>query len=623
MVQPLFRGVRADALRFGLRPAATLRGRVTDANGKPVAGARVWGHALVTGPVEGVGSTRTDADGRYAITDMAAWGPDVFKPKEVGKGVYQTLAGCYFDVLHPDYGHERPMYRHMPETVDVVLRPAGVIEGRVVDQVAGKPAGGVLVCLQSTSSSGGRTWQETRTDADGKYRLPSLVASTYNLWAEVPDRAGPALDSFAVEAGKSRTAPDLALVEGGGLEGRVVEAETGKPLGGQGGRLDVGLYGPSRPRSGAACQSGTVDDHGRFRLQVAPGVNYPYLMQPNVWERTQRREYFEKGIEVKSGEVVRVTFRVLPSKPVPDPDPTPVRLPMPVPAERQAAALVRQLGGWYQVDADHRVVEVNMVYHETADGRRFDNDRTDTDEALRAVGAFPRLKRLCLEKGQATDDGLRTLAGLRNLESLYVWDAGHVTDAGVAHLAGLTSLRELHFSNGQLGDGALAVFGRLPGLRGLSLQGNAFSNAGLKHLAGLKRLRSLWIGMNRQTLTDAGARHLAGLTALEELDLQGAQLSDAGVSAPKDLMQLRELYLDGGNTVTDASVQHLLGMTRLRRLGLQNTRLTERGVRRLVALPELKELQLSSSAISEGQREELQQRRPGLRLYLSGPPRGE
>jgi protocatechuate 3,4-dioxygenase beta subunit len=623
LVQSLFGGLRRGALQFQLRPAASLQGRVTDANGKPVAGAQVWAHALITGPVEGVCSTRTGADGHYTITDMGAWGPDVTKPKEVGKGVYSVLAGCYFDVRHPEYGHERPMYRHMPETVDVVLRPAGVIDGRVVDQVSGKPAAGVLVCMQSTNASDGKGWQETRTDAEGKYRLPSLVAGTYNLWAQAPDRAGPALDTFAVEVGKTRAAPDLLLVEGGWIEGQVVDAEAGKPLaGGKGGRLDVGLYGPSRPKSGAACQASAVDDQGRFRLHVAPGVNFPYVMQSDVWERTQRRAYFQKGIEVKSGEVVRITFRVLPTKPPPDPDPTPVRLAVPVPAERQAAALVRKLGGWYEVDGDNHVIEVNMVYHETAAGRRFDNDRTDTDEALRAVGAFPRLRRLYLCKGQASDDGLRALAGLSDLEVLFFWDAGRVTDAGVEHLASLTNLREFNFSNGQLGDGSLAVFGRLSGLRGLNLQGNTFSDDGLKQLAGLKQLRSLWIGMNRARLTDAGVRHLAGLTTLEQLDLQRAEVTDAGVAALKDLKQLRTLYLSGpasGSRLTDASVEHLLGMTRLQDLGLTNTRLTEQGVQRLLTLPDLKELQLSSSAIPDGLRKELQQRRPGLRLYVSGP----
>jgi hypothetical protein len=47
---------------------------VTDEAGKPVVGARVWSHQrLRTGPIDGVSCAVTDADGKYAITDMARW----------------------------------------------------------------------------------------------------------------------------------------------------------------------------------------------------------------------------------------------------------------------------------------------------------------------------------------------------------------------------------------------------------------------------------------------------------------------------------------------------------------------------------------------------------------------
>jgi 5-hydroxyisourate hydrolase-like protein (transthyretin family) len=621
VIQSPFAASLKDPLVFKLLPAATLQGRVTDLSGKPVAGAQVWACCPFNEPVDGVCSTRTDADGRYAITDIAAWGPDVLKPKPSPDGKSGTqIVGCYFDVLHPNYAHMRPMYRRMPDTVDVVLPLAGIIEGKVVDQISGKPAADVLVCMQGTKTVEGGGYQQTRTDSNGKYRLSSLLAGKYNLWAQAPDRACTALDSFAVEVGKTSTAPDLSLIEGGWIETRLIDAATGKPMSGavKDGPLEVGLYGPSRPKSGAACQSSLVDDQGRFRLHVAPGTNFPYLMRPDYWERTQRREYFAKGVEVKSGEVVSIVFRILPTKPISDPDPAPVRLPIPVPAERQAASLIRQLGGWYEVNSDNHVVEVNMVYHETPGGQRYDNDRTDTDEALGAVSAFPRLKRLFLQRGQATDDGLLGLTKMSDLEILFVWDALKITDAGVRHLAGLTKLEEIHFSNGQLSDSSLAVFGQMPGLKTLSLQGNSFGDEGLKHLAGLKGLRSLAVGMSRQPITDAGVQHLSGLTALESLDLQRARLTDEGVAALKNLKEMRNLDLNGP-AITDESVEYLLGMTKLKHLHISNTGLTEKGVERLLALPELKGFFLPSAAVSQERKSEMQQRRPGLQVIFTVP----
>jgi beta-lactamase regulating signal transducer with metallopeptidase domain/5-hydroxyisourate hydrolase-like protein (transthyretin family) len=462
IIWSLFAVSLKDPIVFKMQPAATLKGRVTDASGKPVAGAEVWARSPYNEFVDGVCSTRTDADGRFAITDMAAWGPDVHKPKPSADGKTGTaLVGCYFDVSHPNYAHVRPMYRNMPDTVDVVLPLAGTIDGKVVDQISGQPAADVVVSMQGTNAMKDGGYQQTLTDSKGKYRLSSLLAGKYNLWAQAPDRACIALDSFTVEAGKTNTAPDLSLIEGGWIEGRLVDAATGKPISGaiKGGPLEVGLYGPSQPKSGAACDSSKVDEQGRFRLHVAPGTNFPYIMQPDYWKRTQRHEYFQKGVEVKSGEVVSIVFRILPTKPVADPDPAPVRSPIPVPTEREAAALIRQLGGWYKVDSDNHVVEVNMVFHEGPGGRRYDNDRTDTDEALRAVSAFRRLKRLFLTKDQATDDGMLHLTKLSDLQMLMVWDALKITDAGVRHLAGLTKLEVINLSNGQLTDSSLAVFG--------------------------------------------------------------------------------------------------------------------------------------------------------------------
>ena len=621
-VQELHPDMLKTPLHLRLGPAATLQGRVTDPAGNPVAGARVWDNAATFFAADRtVRWARTDADGRYAIADMTAWGPDATKPRPSGDGkTMMAISGCYFSILHPDFGQAEAVYRTMPATVDVVLQPAGVVEGRVVDRVSGKPAAGVTVSAQATSANGNGVYRETRTGPDGKYRIPSLLAGAYNVWAAAPDRACAALDSFAVTSGRTGIAPDLQLVEGGWLEGRVVAADTGKPIPGTqtGGDLSVGLYGPSRPRSGAACQSSPVDAQGRFRMRVAPGVNFPYIMRTEVWERTQRQEFFKKGIEVKDGEVVAVEFRVLPTKPIADPDPDPVRLAVPVAAEREAAALVRNLGGWYEVDGDGHVVGVNMVYHHTPEKRRYQNTRTDTDAALRAAGAFPHLKTLLLHKGQATDDGLKAVTGLRKLEVLMVWDAVSVSDVGVSHLEGLSSLRRAHFSSGKLGDGALATFSRLPDLRELSLQGNAITDDGLKHLAGMTQLRHLWVGMSTRPITDAGVRHLAGLTAMESLDLQSARVSDAGVAALKGLKELRSLHLnsaEGTDAISDASVEHLLRMTKLQTLWVTDSRLTEDGARRLLGMAGLKKAYLKSSAIPPERWEQLRKLRPDVTPY--------
>jgi beta-lactamase regulating signal transducer with metallopeptidase domain/protocatechuate 3,4-dioxygenase beta subunit len=616
-----------DKITITMKPAATLQGRVTDPSGKPIVGAWVWTNGLLNDPLPGVWSSRTDAEGRYAITDLPAWDAAAHKTHSEDGRTGTTLIGCYFYVRHPDYGEQRPLYKRVPDTINITLQPAAIIEGRVLDQLTGKPAAGVVVCMQAINKSIEGGWHQTHTDRTGKYRFPSLLAASYNIWADAPERACAAIDSFAVAAGKTHTAPDLMLIEGGWIEGRLIDAETDKPISRHPQnqqRLRVAVYGPSRPKSGACCQGSDVDDRGTFRLHVAPGINYPYIMYSDVWNRTQRRAFYEKGIEVKSGEIVSLVFRILPKEPIADPDPTPVRLHLPVAAERAAAERIRQLGGWHEVDKDNHIIEVNMVYHEVAKAR-YDNKHTDMDEALRTMKAFPRLKRLFLCKGQATNEALASVADLKDLEVFFIWDAQKITDAGVKHLAGLTKLQNVHINNSQIGDGALEVFARSPALKHLSLQGNAFSDEGLRHLEGMKQLRSLWIGMNREPITDTGVQHLAGLTLLEQLDLQKANLSDEGVMVLKNLTNLKMLHLEGddgpsGKTMTDASVDALAGLINLRDLWLQHTRITDQGAKRLIELPKLQTLYLSSSALSEQTLEELKKRRPSLKLYLPSRP---
>ena len=71
-----------------------------------------------------------------------------------------------------------------------------------------------------------------RTDGAGRFELKNLRAGKYNVWASAGSqrrttRRSPR-DSFQVGAGDERTAPDIELVKGGFLAGRLVDADTGR-----------------------------------------------------------------------------------------------------------------------------------------------------------------------------------------------------------------------------------------------------------------------------------------------------------------------------------------------------------------------------------------------------------
>lgn len=468
-------------------------------------------------------------------------------------------------------GEEEPASKKAadsPATAKPDALSLGGLRGRVLDAVTGKPAAKVLVTIQATKQSlSGRKEErasfETRTDANGEYQFSELPPLAYNVWASADDRTCAALNSISVVDGKISPADELKLVEGSWLEGRVLtwrrEPVSHDPKTGE--RLRVGLSGPSRPRSGASIESCPVDDDGRFRLRVPAGRNFPYVLSPEVWQRTWSKEMYERGIDVDETDgTVPVTFRLLEKEsknPPPPPRPVrdPVKLPPPIAAEWDCAETIRDLGGWYRLDKECHVVEINMVYDDGA-GKRYDNAYTGSDEALRIAPAFPRLKRLYLHKGQATDESLACLADLKGLTSFFIWDATAITDAGAHHLAELENLESIHLSNSQTGDAALKALSKLPKLHRISMQQNFITDAGLAHLADMKQLSSLWIGLGKGKITDAGIAHLADLESLEKLDLQKSQITDAGLEHFKKLKKLRRLYLST-SSVTDAGLATL------------------------------------------------------------------
>ncbi len=453
-----------------------------------------------------------------------------------------------------------------PATEKPTPLTVGGLRGRVLDAATGKPAAGVVVTILATKQSlSGRkdngACREMRTDANGEYHFSELPPLAYNLWADADDRTCAALNSVPVVAGETNPVADLQLVEGSWLEGRVLTLRN-EPMSRDpktGDRLRVGLSGPSRPRSGASFESCPVEDDGRFRLRAPAGRSFPYLLAPEVWQRTWRKEKFERGIEVEAGRSVAVNFRVLDkgAKPPPPPRPArdPVKLPPPVADEWDAAETIRDLGGWYRLDADRHVVEINMVYDDQT-GTRFDNKYTDSDEALRIAPTFPRLKKLFLHRGQATDESLACLVDLKGLDTFFIWDATAVTDSGAKYLASLENLESIHLSNSPIGDAALEALSKLPKLSRISMQQNAFTDAGLAHLAEMQQLRSLWIGMSKGQITDAGLAHLAGLEDLEQLDVQKSQITDAGLEHLYGLKSLRNLYLST-SPVTDKGLAAL------------------------------------------------------------------
>ena len=120
--------------------------------------------------------------------------------------------------------------------------------------------------------------------------------------------------------------------------------------------------------------------------------------------------------------------------------------------------------------------------------------------------------------GSCTDEGLKEVAKLQNLERLSL-DATKVTDEGLKEVAKLGFLKWLYLPS-QITDAGLKEVAKLRYLTGLGLSGTKITDAGLKEVAKLQKLQR-----QPQLEGRCGARRY--------LDLSYTRITGAGVAKLK------------------------------------------------------------------------------------------
>jgi beta-lactamase regulating signal transducer with metallopeptidase domain len=268
-------------------------GQVTDkVTGKPIAGATVIVRRSVLGdperketnPVLEETKHTTDAQGKYSFT---------IPPEQTAlRYLYIEL-----DVEHPDYapqkgfGYALSMIRKneklggRPFFENVDLRPAKPVTG-VVKTPEGKPAAGVKVMAYSVTSKRDQgtfeygSFADTRTDAEGKFRLPLVTPGWAVVWL-LPEQFVPTTHVVKDKRGDLGT---FTLQTGPRLKGTVLDAK-GKPVAG------VTVNAESRDRNEEITEpvadninrSAVTNDKGEFEMNPLPPGNY--LVKPGEYPR--------------------------------------------------------------------------------------------------------------------------------------------------------------------------------------------------------------------------------------------------------------------------------------------------------------------------------------------------
>ena len=176
-----------------------------------------------------------------------------------------------------------------------------------------------------------------------------------------------------------------------------------------------------------------------------------------------------------------------------------------------------------------------------------------TDEELKHLAAFPKLKQLAISGKGITDDGLKHLATLKELERLSLGGTS-LSDAGMKHLAKLQNLKWLELAGAQITGAGIRELAGLPHLQDLSLIRSAIDDNALKDVGELKEMREL--NLRKTMVSDEGLKHLAMMPELRELVLQSTAITAEGLRHLAPCKSLRLVYC-WGTDVTNEEIRQL------------------------------------------------------------------
>jgi hypothetical protein len=179
------------------------------------------------------------------------------------------------------------------------------------------------------------------------------------------------------------------------------------------------------------------------------------------------------------------------------------------------------------------------------------------DNFLGQLSSLPEIASLGLENTVIAESDWRNIAKFRKLESLLL-GRSNITDEGVKYLSQLPELDELSMGDTKgITDAAIPFISKLPKLTNLKL--------------------------GSTNITDQGLRALSPVSKLDILELPNVKVTSHGVESLKNIPSLTIVLLDWTN-VDDRALDSLSALPNIQRLQLLRTRVTSEGIQRFRTL---------------------------------------
>jgi Leucine Rich Repeat (LRR) protein len=136
----------------------------------------------------------------------------------------------------------------------------------------------------------------------------------------------------------------------------------------------------------------------------------------------------------------------------------------------------------------------------------------------------------------------------------------------------------------------------LPQIQNLEVDGAAVTDESLDQVVRLRHLRAL--SLLNTSISDSGLRKIAVLDQLRTLELLNNRITDEGLLSLAGLERLEYLELKS-TKISDDGLKHLRRMSHLRELRLSFNRITGVGLRELADLPSLERLYLDETQVDD------------------------
>jgi 5-hydroxyisourate hydrolase-like protein (transthyretin family) len=292
-----------------LAAGATVTGRITtDDTGSPIADASVYLYDADSESNGNVDHARSDADGNYAFSGVAAGTYTLqFSP---GRGNF--LREWWND--QPSQQSATTFTVGDGETVggkNAALTPGASITGTVTSDAS--PADGLANVNVSAVSYSSDTYESANTDDQGRFTIEGLPAGSYTVQFE--SSTSNHVTEYYDNQSSSNTAEQIVLEPGQAVTGLTASLAPGASITGtvtaDGGSALGNIQVAARNRSGSVYQSGSTDDDGSYTVNGLPAGEYTLEFRDygstgysGEWWNNQPTQQTAEYFTVLAGEAV-------------------------------------------------------------------------------------------------------------------------------------------------------------------------------------------------------------------------------------------------------------------------------------------------------------------------------